>query len=55
MTIPHCHLVLEEGIMGNVGEIFVFDMGWQVAIADLAKNMIRLYGFIHNIEIVLVD
>jgi FlaA1/EpsC-like NDP-sugar epimerase len=52
MTIPEaCGLVLEAGSMGNGGEIFVFDMGQPVAIADLAKKMIRLYGLIPNIDI----
>jgi len=52
MTIPEaCQLVLEAGSMGNGGEIFVFDMGEPVTIADLAKKMIRLYGFIPNIDI----
>jgi len=52
MTIPEsCQLVLEAGSMGNGGEIFVFDMGQSIAIADLAKKMIRLYGFIPNIDI----
>ncbi|MCQ2141699.1 MAG: polysaccharide biosynthesis protein [Bacteroidales bacterium] len=45
MLIPEaCRLVLEAGTMGNGGEIFVFDMGAPVRIADLAKNMIQLYG-----------
>lgn len=52
MTIPEaCQLVLEASSMGNGGEIFVFDMGQPVAIADLAKKMIRLYGMIPNIDI----
>jgi FlaA1/EpsC-like NDP-sugar epimerase len=52
MTIPEaCQLVLEAGSMGNGGEIFVFDMGKPVAIADLAKKMIRLYGLIPNIDV----
>jgi FlaA1/EpsC-like NDP-sugar epimerase len=52
MTIPEaCQLVLEAGSMGNGGEIFVFDMGKPVAIADLARKMIRLYGMIPNIDI----
>ena len=52
MTIPEaCQLVLEAGSMGNGGEIFVFDMGQPVAISDLAKKMIRLYGMIPNIDI----
>ncbi|MBG16510.1 MAG: hypothetical protein CL853_09180 [Crocinitomicaceae bacterium] len=45
MTIPEaCELVLEAGIMGNGGEIFVFDMGQSVKIIDLAKKMIKLSG-----------
>ena len=46
MTIPEaCRLVLEAGTMGNGGEIFVFDMGEAVKIADLARRMIVLAGF----------
>ena len=45
MLIPEaCKLVLEAGTKGNGGEIFVFDMGKPVRIADLAKRMIRLSG-----------
>jgi len=45
MTISEaCQLVLEAGFMGKGGEIFVFDMGKPVKIADLAINMIRLSG-----------
>ena len=45
MTIPEaCRLVLEAGTMGNGGEIFIFDMGEPVKIADLAKRMIELSG-----------
>lgn len=45
MTIPEaCQLVLEAGIMGNGGEIYVFDMGEPVKILDLAKKMIQLSG-----------
>ncbi|MBQ3958674.1 MAG: polysaccharide biosynthesis protein, partial [Bacteroidaceae bacterium] len=45
MLIPEaCKLVLEAGTMGNGGEIFVFDMGKPVKIADLAKRMIQLSG-----------
>ncbi len=45
MTIPEaCQLVLEAGVMGNGGEIFVFDMGESVKIFDLAKKMIHLSG-----------
>ena len=46
MTIPEaCRLVLEAATMGEGYEIFVFDMGKPVKIADLAKNMISLAGF----------
>jgi FlaA1/EpsC-like NDP-sugar epimerase len=52
MTIPEaCQLVLEAGAMGNGGEVFVFDMGSPVKIADLARKMIRLYGLTPNIDI----
>ena len=45
MLIPEaCQLVLEAGTMGNGGEIFVFDMGKEVRIADLAQRMIDLSG-----------
>lgn len=39
-----CKLVLEAGTKGNGGEIFVFDMGKPVRIADLAERMIQLSG-----------
>ncbi len=46
MTIPEAScLVLEASTLGKGGEIFCFDMGAPVKIADLAKNMIRLAGF----------
>jgi FlaA1/EpsC-like NDP-sugar epimerase len=45
MTISEaCQLVLEAGSMGKGGEIFVFDMGEPVKIADLAQKMIKLSG-----------
>ena len=45
MLIPEaCKLVIEAGTMGNGGEIYVFDMGNPVRIADLAKRMIMLSG-----------
>ena len=51
MLIPEaCKLVLEAGTKGNGGEIFVFDMGQPVRIADLAKRMIALSGA-KNVEI----
>lgn len=51
MLIPEaCKLVLEAGTKGNGGEIFVFDMGAPVRIADLAKRMIAMSGA-RNVEI----
>ena len=51
MLIPEaCKLVLEAGTKGHGGEIFVFDMGQPVKIADLAKRMIKLSGA-KNVEI----
>lgn len=51
MLIPEaCKLVLEAGTKGNGGEIFVFDMGQPVRIADLARRMILMSGA-HNVEI----
>lgn len=45
MTIPEaCRLVLEAATMGKGGEIYLFDMGKPVRIADLADRMIRLSG-----------
>lgn len=46
MSIPEAtQLVLQAGLMGHGGEIFVLDMGKPVKIADLARDMIRLSGF----------
>lgn len=51
MLIPEaCELVLEAGVKGNGGEIFVFDMGKPVKIADLAQRMINQSGA-KNVEI----
>jgi FlaA1/EpsC-like NDP-sugar epimerase len=45
MTIPEaCQLVMEAGVMGLGGEIFIFDMGESVKIVDLARKMIKLSG-----------
>lgn len=45
MLIPEaCKLVIQAGTMGEGGEIFIFDMGEPVRIADLAKRMIMLSG-----------
>ena len=46
MSIPEAaQLVMQAGLMGQGGEIFVLDMGEPVKIAELAKDMIRLSGF----------
>jgi FlaA1/EpsC-like NDP-sugar epimerase len=52
MTIPEaCSLVIEAGIMGKGGEIFVFDMGQSIRIIDLAKKMVELSGLQLNRDI----
>ncbi len=52
MTIPEaCLLVLEAGTTGDGGEIYIFDMGEPVKILDLAKKMIRLAGYIPDVDI----
>jgi FlaA1/EpsC-like NDP-sugar epimerase len=46
MSIPEAaQLVMQAGLMGNGGEIFVLDMGEPIRILDLAKDMIKLSGF----------
>jgi FlaA1/EpsC-like NDP-sugar epimerase len=55
MTIPEaCRLVLEAAAMGHGGEIYVFDMGEPVRIADLAEKMIRLSGLVPGEDIKVV-
>ncbi len=55
MTIPEaCQLVIEAGVMGQGNEIFVFDMGEPVKIADLAKKIIRLAGKTPEVDIKIV-
>ena len=52
MTIPEsCQLVLEACAMGSGGEIYIFDMGEPVKIIDLVKKMIRLAGYMPEIDI----
>jgi FlaA1/EpsC-like NDP-sugar epimerase len=55
MTIPEaCQLVLEAGVMGKGGEIYIFDMGQSVKIVDLARKMIRLSGLDEGKDIDIV-
>jgi len=55
MTIPEaCQLVLEAGVMGRGGEIYIFDMGESVRIIDLARKMIKLSGFEEGRDIEIV-
>ena len=55
MTIPEaCLLVIEAGVMGQGGEIFVFDMGKSVKIVDLARKVIRLAGKEPDVDIKIV-
>ena len=52
MTITEaCHLVMEAATMSREDQIFVFDMGQPVKIADLARRMIRLAGFVPDKDI----
>jgi FlaA1/EpsC-like NDP-sugar epimerase len=55
MTIPEaCILVIEAGVMGQGGEIFVFDMGKPVKITDLARKVIKLAGKEPDVDIKIV-
>ena len=52
MTIPEaCRLVMEAATMTDGNQIFVFDMGASVKIADLAKRMIKLAGLVEGKDI----
>ncbi|OQY09815.1 MAG: capsule biosynthesis protein CapD [Desulfobacteraceae bacterium 4572_187] len=52
MTIPEAgQLILQAGSMGNGGEIFLLDMGTSIKIDDMARDLIRLYGFEPDVDI----
>ena len=52
MTIPEAvQLVIQAGAMATGGEIFILDMGDPVRIMDLAENVIRLSGYVPNVDI----
>jgi FlaA1/EpsC-like NDP-sugar epimerase len=52
MTIPEaCRLVMEAATMSTGNQIFVFDMGESVKIDDLARRMIRMAGYVPDVDI----
>jgi FlaA1/EpsC-like NDP-sugar epimerase len=54
MTIPEaCQLILQAGVLGQGGEIFVLDMGEPIRISYLAEQMIRLAGKVPGSEIAI--
>jgi FlaA1/EpsC-like NDP-sugar epimerase len=55
MTIPEAaQLIIQAGVLGRGGEVFVLDMGEQIRIIDLAKDLIRLSGFEPDRDIEIV-
>lgn len=52
MTIPEAtQLVIQAGALGISGEVFILNMGERIKVIDLAKQMIRLYGFLPEEDI----
>jgi FlaA1/EpsC-like NDP-sugar epimerase len=55
MTIPEAvQLVLQASVMGRGGEVFVLDMGEQIKVANLARNMIVLAGLVPGKDVDIV-
>jgi FlaA1/EpsC-like NDP-sugar epimerase len=55
MTIPEAvQLVLQASVIGKGGEVFVLDMGEQIRVADLARNMIVLAGLVPGKDVEIV-
>jgi FlaA1/EpsC-like NDP-sugar epimerase len=52
MTIPEaCQLILQAGTMGRGREIFILEMGRPIKILDMARDIIRLYGYRPDVDI----